>query len=92
MSTHGSSVQSRVAAYGGGLDGSSPLAEAIWFAGCRLLQQREERKLLLVLTDGIPDDLDEAVTVLGLARISNIEVKGVGLNDPSHGGKRISEN
>jgi nitric oxide reductase activation protein len=76
---HGSTVRSRVAAYGGDLDGSTPLAEAIWFAGCRLVQQREERKLLLVLTDGIPDDLDEALNVLSRCRFSGIEVTGIGL-------------
>jgi cobaltochelatase CobT len=76
---HGSSVRSRVAAYGGDLDGSTPLAEAIWFSGCRLVQQREERKLLLVLTDGIPDDLDEALNILARCRSSGIEVTGIGL-------------
>jgi Mg-chelatase subunit ChlD len=76
---HGSSVRSRVAAFGGDLDGSTPLAEAIWFAGCRLVQQREERKLLMVLTDGIPDDLDEALNILARCRSSGIEVTGIGL-------------
>jgi cobaltochelatase CobT len=76
---HGCSVRSRVAAFGGDLDGSTPLAEAIWFSGCRLVQQREERKLLLVLTDGIPDDLDEALNILARCRSSCIEVTGIGL-------------
>jgi nitric oxide reductase activation protein len=55
------------------------LAEAIWFAACQLVQQREERKLLLVLTDGIPDDLDEALNVLARCRSSMIKVTGIGL-------------
>jgi len=76
---HGSSIRSRVAAFGGDLDGSTPLAEAIWFSGCQLIQQREERKLLLVLTDGIPDDLDEALNILARCRSSGIEVTGIGL-------------
>ena len=76
---HGLRLRNRVASLGGDLDGSTPLAEAIWFAGCQLLRQREVRKLLLVLTDGIPDDLEAARNVLVRSRISGIEVTGIGL-------------
>ena len=76
---HGFSIRSRVAAFGGDLDGSTPLAEAVWFACAQLVQQREERKILLVLTDGIPDDLDAALNILSRCRYSNIEVTGIGL-------------
>ena len=76
---HGTSIRSRIGAYGGDLDGSTPLAEALWYAGAQLVQQREERKLLLVLTDGIPDDLDAALNILFRFRPSNIEVTGIGL-------------
>ena len=76
---HGFSIRSRVESLGCDLDGSTPLAEAIWFAGCQLVQQREERKVVLVLTDGIPDDLDETLDILARCRSSNIEVTGIGL-------------
>ena len=76
---HGFSIRSRVESLGCDLDGSTPLAEAIWFAGCQLVQQREERKVALVLTDGIPDDLDETLDILARCRSSNIEVTGIGL-------------
>ena len=76
---HGSSVRSRIDRFGGDLDGSTPLAEAIWFAGYQLIQQREERKLLLVLTDGIPDDMDDALNILSRCRSTRIEVTGIGL-------------
>jgi len=76
---HGTSIRSRIGAFGGDLDGSTPLAEALSYAGAQLVQQREERKLLLVLTDGIPDDLDAALNILSRCRTSNIEVTGIGL-------------
>ena len=76
---HGSTIRSRIGAFGGDLDGSTPLAEALWFAGAQLVQQREERKLLLVLTDGIPDDLVAASNILSHCRSSKIEVTGIGL-------------
>ena len=76
---HGSSIRSRAGSFGSDLDGSTPLAEAIWYAGAQLVQQREERKLLLVLTDGIPDDLDAALNILSRCRSSNIEITGIGL-------------
>lgn len=76
---HGTSIRSRIGAFGGDLDGSTPLAEALWYAGAQLVQQREERKLLLVLTDGIPDDLDATLNILSRYRYSNIEVTGIGL-------------
>ena len=76
---HGAVIRSRIGAFGGDLDGSTPLAEALWYAGAQLVQQREERKLLLVLTDGIPDDLDAALNILSRCRTSNIEITGIGL-------------
>ena len=76
---HGSSVRKRIGAFGGDLDVSTPLAEAIWFAGYQLLQQRQERKLLLVLTDGIPDETDSAIEIVDRCVKSSIEVIGVGL-------------
>ena len=76
---HGSTIRNRIGAFGGDLDGSTPLAEALCYAGAQLVQQREKRKLLLVLTDGIPDDLDTARYILSRCRASNIEVTGIGL-------------
>jgi len=76
---HGSTIRNRIGAFGGDLDGSTPLAEALCYAGAQLVQQREQRKLLLVLTDGIPDDLDAALNILSQCRSSSIEVTGIGL-------------
>lgn len=76
---HGSTIRNRVAAFGTELDGSTPLAEAIWYAGAQLLQQQEDKKILFVLTDGIPDDLETAQDVLEKCHHARIEVTGIGL-------------
>lgn len=71
-----SSVQDRLVT---DLDGSTPLAEALLYGASELLATRESRKVLLVLTDGIPDDLDAAITMVREIREAGIEVHGIGL-------------
>jgi hypothetical protein len=71
-----SSVQDRLVT---DLDGSTPLAEALLYGASELLATRESRKILLVLTDGIPDDLDAAIARVREIRETGIEVHGIGL-------------
>ncbi len=71
-----SSVQDRLVT---DLDGSTPLAEALLYGASELIATRESRKVLLVLTDGIPDDLDAAITMVRSLRDAGIEVHGIGL-------------
>lgn len=61
------------------LDGSTPLTEALLYGASELIATRERRKVIFVLTDGIPDDLDSAITLLERIRASGIEVHGIGL-------------
>lgn len=61
------------------LDGSTPLAEALLYGASELLATGCQRNLILCLTDGIPDDLDAARTILAHIRASGIEVHGIGL-------------
>lgn len=61
------------------LDGSTPLAEALLYGASVLFGTSESRKVLLVLTDGIPDDLEAAQSVLQDIREAGIEVHGLGL-------------
>jgi uncharacterized protein YegL len=59
--------------------GGTPLAQALWFAAAELLARREPRRLLMVLTDGAPDDAREAARLLTLARAAAIETVGIGI-------------
>lgn len=76
---HGASIRARCKAFAFDLDGSTPLAEAMSYAGAQLLMQKEPRKILLVLTDGIPDDPCAAQKILARCKASGIEVVGMGL-------------
>ena len=61
------------------------MAEAIWYAAFELSKTREDRKMLIVLTDGEPDNKDSAEAVIELCENSGIEVIGIGIetNAPS---------
>jgi hypothetical protein len=80
MLPHGRRLQSVKDRIGTDLDGSTPLAEALHYGAFAVLGTPEKRKILLVLTDGIPDDLDAAQAVLKAIREAGIEVHGIGLD------------
>ena len=62
-----------------GVDGSTPLAEAMMGVGIDLMSRPETRKVLLVATDGDPDGIAQSHWVINLARRSGMEVLGIGI-------------
>jgi len=82
---HGQRVNARTGAFSLTASGSTPMTEAIWFAAASLLRCREPRKVLLVMTDGQPNDTLSTLELLQRCRDSGIETVGVGLGlDVSH--------
>jgi hypothetical protein len=59
--------------------GGTPLATALWRAGYELSQRPEPRRLLVVATDGEPDDVGAAQRIVGRCRAGGIEVIGLGI-------------
>lgn len=57
--------------------GSTPLANAIWPAAGDLLRAKGERKVMFVITDGDPDNADQAKAMVGRCRDSGIDVFAV---------------
>ena len=59
--------------------GNTPLREALWWSAQQLLEQPEERKILIVAHDGDPDE--KAATKKAIERLSKagIECIGVGI-------------
>ena len=55
------------------------MAQALWYAAADLLACREERRLVMVLTDGAPDDSTEVLRLLALCGQADIETVGVGI-------------
>lgn len=62
-----------------GTGGSTPMAEAIMGACIALAQHRYQRKILLVTTDGDPDNLQATLEAISLARRSGMQVLGIGI-------------
>jgi len=59
--------------------GSTPLYQALWYATSRLLAQPEPRKVLLVLTDGAPDDPGAVADLMPRLERGGIECYGIGI-------------
>ncbi|QPK64034.1 VWA domain-containing protein [Methylomonas sp. LL1] len=82
---HGQRVNARTGAFSLTATGSTPMTEAIWFGAASLLRCREPRKVLMVITDGQPNESLSTLELLQRCRDSGIETIGVGLGlDVSH--------
>ena len=64
---------------------TTPLHEALWYAALSVMSTREERKVIMVLTDGQPDDVDAAKAIIKRIEATGIELFGIGICfDTSH--------
>ena len=63
--------------------GGTPLAEALWYAARQLLLEPHARKLLLVLTDGDPDDRPAVVDIIQRCQRAGYELLGIGIQTRS---------
>ena len=59
--------------------GGTPMAEALWAARAKLLARPEPRKILLVLTDGQPDDHSPTVSAVKSVIKSSIDLAAIGI-------------
>lgn len=62
-------------------DGSTPLAQAIVAECSRLLERNEPKKVITVLTDGVPDSGPQVKNAILRAESLGIEVIGIGFGD-----------
>lgn len=82
---HGERVRSKAGGFSLQAQDSTPMTEAIWFGAASLLRCREPRKVLMVMTDGQPNDPLTTLEILQRCRDSGIETVGIGLGiDVSH--------
>lgn len=59
--------------------GSTPLAEALCWVATQMVPLKEKRKLILLITDGEPDDYILATQTIRRLRASNFEIGGIGI-------------
>ena len=76
---HGQSPRACAGAFIQEARGGTPMAQTLWYAAADLLACREDRRLVMVLTDGEPDDPPEVLRLLALCRQVGIETVGVGI-------------
>ena len=61
--------------------GYTPLAEALWWVMQRMCPLKEERKIICILSDGMPDSIPAAQHALKQAATLGFEVMGLGIQD-----------
>ena len=61
--------------------GGTPLVGALWWVLQTMLPLKEQRKMLLVITDGMPDNPLAANNAIGVAQQLGFEVYGLGIRD-----------
>ena len=61
--------------------GGTPLAGALWWVLQTMLSLKEQRKIILVITDGMPDNPLAANNAIGVAQKLGFEVYGLGIRD-----------
>jgi len=82
---HGQKVRPNAPAFSAITNGGTPLHTALWYAAASVMATREDRKVIMVLTDGEPDDYDAAKSVIRRCGATGIELVGVGICiDTSH--------
>lgn len=67
-----------------GVDGGTPMAEAILWAVANMARREETLRVVVVVTDGHPNVLEAAQAIVAKARTEGIAVVGLGIGvDPS---------
>ena len=61
--------------------GGTPLDAALWWVMQTILPLREQRKIILIITDGVPDHPQAAVRTVRVTQKLGFEVYGVGIRD-----------
>ncbi|GIB72432.1 hypothetical protein VCSRO19_0688 [Vibrio cholerae] len=77
------SVRHRAACFDQKPRGCTPMAQAMWFVANSLLAQKQKRKLMIVLTDGDPDDWAATHDIVDRCRRSGFELLGIGIQTRS---------
>lgn len=77
---HGQKVRPNTALFSPIADGdSTPLHSALWYAAASVLATREERKVIMVLTDGQPDNEAATRNIIRRCEATGIELVGIGI-------------
>lgn len=79
MLKHGERLMSKIGMIPAKPAGGTPLAEAMWYAAYQLSKVRNERKIIVVVTDGEPNDSAKTKHIVDLCQNAAIEMIAVGV-------------
>ncbi|WP_034633420.1 cobaltochelatase CobT-related protein [Maridesulfovibrio bastinii] len=74
---HGQKLHTR---FGVAASGSTPLGEVLWWTFQQMLPLPENRKIILCITDGVPDNPDNAHQAIKDGSAYGFEIYGLGIN------------
>lgn len=72
-------VKSKASVFGQNTDGCTPLSENLLKVGERLLSRKEPRKILLVLTDGVPNNGEATDYAIESLKSEGVELMAIGI-------------
>lgn len=64
--------------------GTTPMTSAVQVGTRLLMQSGKARQIMIVLTDGTPDDFESTATALAVAKGQGVEIYGVGILTPQY--------
>lgn len=62
--------------------GSTPMGEALWWAIREMIPLKEKRKLILIITDGDPNNRENTIEAIRAAEMMGMEIFGTGIESP----------
>lgn len=62
--------------------GGTPMTEALWWVVRQISVLPEHRKIVLLVTDGVPDNTDTAQKTISAIQGMGVEVAGIGIDTP----------
>jgi len=65
--------------------GQTPLGESLWWVLQRLVPLRQDRKIVLIITDGTPDNIANALEAIRAGLALGVEIYGLGIDAPRIG-------
>lgn len=64
-------------------EGGTPMAEAMWYAAWTFADRLENRKILMVVTDGEPNDHEAVDYISNVLKNDDVEIIGIGIGTKS---------
>ena len=79
----GESIAANVDRFDIGTMGGTPMADAMWYCIHQLCAQKEDRKILLIVTDGQPSNEESVKELMKTVQPAGIEVLALGIREES---------